>query len=150
MTDVVRTVLVVDDFPAVLAWATRAFTRAGWTVLTAMDGREAVERWHEARAGGGAVGVLVTDVDFPEWGGASLAARLREEDAQLPVLALFTGDRSAVTWPASQINRTAFFQKPVRAAVLLETAAALLTERERGLLDTEDDPCPVEPSRLAV
>lgn len=150
MTDAVRTVLVVDDYPAVLAWATRAFTKAGWTVLTATDGCEAVERWREARASGGTVSVLVTDVDFPECGGASLAALLREEDADLPVLALFAGERSAITWPTSQINRTAFFQKPVRAAVLLETAAALLTEREQGLLGTEDDPCPVEPTRVTV
>lgn len=145
MTDPARTVLVVDDFPAVLAWASRAFTRAGWTVLTATDGREALERWRAARAAGCAVSVLITDVDFPEWGGASLAARLREEDAELPVLALFTGERSAVTWPTSQIDRTAFFQKPMRAAVLLETAAALLTEREHAR-DADDDPCPLEPS----
>lgn len=36
-----RIVLVVDEYPAVLAWAARAFQRSGWSVLTASDGREA-------------------------------------------------------------------------------------------------------------
>lgn len=140
-----RTVLVVDDFPAVLAWAARAFTRAGWTVLTATDGQEALDRWRVASDSGRPVRVLVTDLELPEWGGASLTERLRAEDADLPVLALHTGERDAVTWPALQMNRTAFFQKPVRAAVLLDTATALMAARGAVVALEGDELCPVEP-----
>ena len=146
----VRTVLVVDDFPAMLAWVTRAFTRAGWTVLTATDSREAMERWHIARGSGAPVGVLITDVELPDLGGTSLVERLRADDADLPVLALHTGKGDAVSWPATQLNQTAFFRKPVRAGVLLETATALLSAREQSVSAAGDESCPIEPSLLTA
>ncbi|HYW49939.1 MAG TPA: response regulator [Gemmatimonadaceae bacterium] len=142
-----RTVLVVDDYPAVLAWASRAFARAGWTVLTATDGRDALDRWHTAREDGTPVRVLVTDLNLPDWGGAGLVARLRAEDADLPVLALHAGEGDVVTWHASLMNRTAFFQKPVRAAILIETAAALVASCDQVASARGDDVCPVEPRR---
>lgn len=93
----VRTVLVVDDFPAMLAWATRAFTRAGWTVLTATDHREAMARWHVARDSGAPVSVLIADLELHDQGSASLVERLRADDADLPVLVLHTGDGDAIS-----------------------------------------------------
>lgn len=145
----VRTVLVVDDFPAMLAWVTRAFTRAGWTVLTATDSREAMARWHVARDSGASVSVLVTDMELPDLGGTSLVERLRAHDADLPVLALHTGDRDAVSWRATQLNQTAFFRKPVRAGVLLDTATARLSAREQSESAAGDESCPLEPAVVA-
>lgn len=145
-----RTVLVVDDYPAVLAWAARAFVRAGWTVLTATDGAEALERWRVARANGRPVGVLVTDLELATWHGAHLAERLRAEDADLPVLALHTGERATVAWGVALLDRTAFFQKPVRAAVLVETATALMASRARVAASAGEELCPVEPEPLPV
>ena len=143
------TVLVVDDYPAMLAWATRAFTRAGWTVLTATDHREAMERWHIARDSGAPVGVLITDLELHEQGGTSLIARLRADDARLPVLALHTGDEAMVSWPATQLNQTAFFRKPVRAGVLLDTATSLLSARAPCVSAAGDESCPVKPALVA-
>ena len=55
-----RTVLVVDDYPAVLASASRAFERVGWRILTATDGVEALALFDEAAHSRLPVDLLIT------------------------------------------------------------------------------------------
>lgn len=121
-----RTVLLVDDYPAMLAWAGRAFERAGWTVLTALDGPQAIARWTEARLAGTPVGVLVTDLEIPGLDGATLARTLRADDQELAVLVMHVGPRPDGAWHGPVPARTEFFEKPVRIADLIATAAALV------------------------
>ncbi len=86
-----RTALVVDDYPAVLAWAARAFARLGWRILTATDGPEAQALFDDAANRGQPVDVLVIDLQLPAGGGVTLVRRLRERNPTLPVIALFMG-----------------------------------------------------------
>lgn len=71
------TVLVVDDYPAVLAWASWAFERAGWRILTATDGPEAEALFDDAANRGEPVDLLVTDLQLPAVSGAALVRRMR-------------------------------------------------------------------------
>src|SRR5688500_2585648 len=67
------TVLLVDDDPHVAAASRRALERAGYVVLAASNGREAMEivAGHE-----GTLDLLVTDLVMPEMGGRELARRV--------------------------------------------------------------------------
>jgi DNA-binding response OmpR family regulator len=121
-----RIALVVDDYPAVLAWAARALARAGWGVLTADDAGGALARWAEARAAGTPVGVLVTDLGVSGVDGATLARRLRLHDPALPVLAVHAGAAARAAWDGPSLERVAFLEKPVRAADLVAAADALV------------------------
>jgi len=136
-----RTVLVVDDYPAVLAWASRAFGRVGWRVLTATDGPEAQALFDDAAGRGQPVNLLITDLQLQAVSGATLVRRLRALNPTLPVIALFAGDAHDDDWQDSMLDHTTFFQKPVRAGTLVAAADALVLVS--GTID--DEPCPQEP-----
>ena len=134
-----RTVLVVDDYPAVLAWASRAFARAGWRILTATDGPEAEALFDDAANRGEPVDLLVTDLQLPAVSGAALVRRMRALNPALPVIAIFVGATYGDDWLGSMLDHTSFFQKPVRAATLLAAADALLV-----VSPFDDEICPDE------
>jgi len=75
-------VLLVEDEEAVRRLARRALSAAGYEVLEAGNGSEALE---VSRAAGG-IDVLVTDVVMPRMGGLDLARQLLPERPQLRVL----------------------------------------------------------------
>ena len=134
-----RTVLVVDDYPAVLAWASRAFERAGWRILTATDGPEAEALFDDAANRGEPVDLLVTDLQLSAVSGAALVRRMRALNPVLPVIAIFVGATYGDDWHGSMLDHTSFFQKPVRAATLLAAADALLV-----VAPFDDEICPDE------
>lgn len=121
------TVLIVDDFPAILAWATRAFERDGWSVLTAASAAEALSICAAERDAGRRISLLVTDLDLPEFDGVHLAKSIRAFDPLLPVVALSANVVIARDWSGEMLDRTVFFTKPVRASHLVAAANGLVT-----------------------
>jgi PAS domain S-box-containing protein len=77
------TVLLAEDEPAVRTLACSALRRAGYTVLDACDGEEALA---VALAHAGRIDLLVSDVVMPRVGGPELAGRLRAVSVSPPVL----------------------------------------------------------------
>ncbi len=69
-----ETILVVDDEEAVRSSTRRALERAGYPVIPATDGSDAVRLFTEHD---GAVDLVVTDVVMPGLGGRELVGRLR-------------------------------------------------------------------------
>ena len=76
-------VLLADDEAAVRYVATRILESAGYTVLAANDGPEALALYAEHHAD---IKLLITDMIMPTMTGAAVAATLREEDPHLPVV----------------------------------------------------------------
>jgi two-component system cell cycle sensor histidine kinase/response regulator CckA len=76
------TVLVVEDDPLVRTIARRALTEAGFEVLEAADGRQALAlvARHEQ------IDIVLSDLAMPELGGRELALRLSETRPVLPVV----------------------------------------------------------------
>jgi DNA-binding response OmpR family regulator len=70
-----RTLLVVEDEGAVRELVRTALTRAGYRVLAARDGEEALTR---AAAHAGRIDLLLTDVVMPGLNGRDLALRFRQ------------------------------------------------------------------------
>ena len=83
------TILVADDSATMRMIVQATLTGAGWKVLTAGNGQEALEmaRRHP-------VDLVVSDWNMPVMGGLELIQGLREEDQYLdvPVLVLTTED----------------------------------------------------------
>lgn len=77
------TVLVVDDEPALVALVRTMLWRAGYNVLEAGSGEEALRVAAEEK---GPIKLLLSDVLMPEMNGYALAAKLRESRPEMKVL----------------------------------------------------------------
>lgn len=81
-----KTILVVDDEPAVLGLLNTALGVLGYRVLLAGGPRDAIGVFHRAST----VDLLLSDVNMPEMDGGALAAYLVQRNPGLHVL-LMTG-----------------------------------------------------------
>jgi two-component system cell cycle sensor histidine kinase/response regulator CckA len=70
------TVLVVDDQPYARRVAYRVLSEAGYRVLEAEDGEEALDALHHARL---RVDLLIIDIVMPRMDGVELARQIREQ-----------------------------------------------------------------------
>jgi two-component system cell cycle sensor histidine kinase/response regulator CckA len=114
-----RTVLVVEDEPALLRVINRILTKAGYQVVAAGNGSDALVL-HQQHG----CDVLLTDVIMPEMSGPRLAELLHERDPQLPVL--YMSGYSGGLLSTSHIidDDINFIEKPFTAHELLHKIAA--------------------------
>ena len=83
------TILVADDNADIRKFAKVFLETAGWSVLAAADGEEALQFY---RAHQSAIVLLLTDVMMPKVNGYELADRVLWIDSKLPVL-FMSGDQ---------------------------------------------------------
>jgi CheY-like chemotaxis protein len=110
-----RVALVVEDDPVVRGMASRGLREAGYTVLEAVNGREALEL---IRAHTGRLDVVVTDIGMPEMDGHDLARRLGEERPEIPIVFM-----SGYGDPEPKVR---FLQKPFAPDVLVRWVGQVL------------------------
>jgi PAS domain S-box-containing protein len=113
------TVLVAEDDPAIRALVTRALSKAGYRVIAASDGVEALERAKDPET----LSLLLTDLAMPRMGGVELRDRLCSQHPELPVLFMsgFVSESAASLSPAELI-----LEKPFHSQELLARVRALL------------------------
>lgn len=104
-----ETVLVAEDEDAVRRMARVALESHGYTVLTARNGRDAVQA---AEAHGGPIHLLLTDVVMPEMGGRELAERLTARIGGLRVLYMSGYTDDAVVRHGILEATNSFLHKP--------------------------------------
>lgn len=109
-----RTVLVVEDEAALARVVTRILTNAGYHVVAAANGPQALTL-HEQHG----CDILLTDVIMPEMSGPRLAELLHERDPNLPVLYM-SGYSNGLLGTTHVIDDDiAFIEKPFSAGELL-------------------------------
>ena len=121
-----ETVLVAEDEPLVRTLARRVLEQAGYTVLAAAGGAEALET---ARRHDGPIHLLLTDVVMPEIGGRDLARRLGEVRPEVPVLYMTGYSDEAVARQGVLDPGTALIQKPFTPAALARKVREVLDTR---------------------
>jgi two-component system, cell cycle sensor histidine kinase and response regulator CckA len=115
-----RTVLLVEDEEAVREVTRRILVKAGWRVIGAGAGREALEAASKAD---GEIDLLLSDVVMPGMLGPQLAATLRAQRPSLRVLYM-SGFAAPVLDHAFAIEGADVIEKPFTAPQLLERIAA--------------------------
>lgn len=121
-------VLVADDSPAVRHLVADALTRQGFEVVTACDGREALEKVKRAAE---PFELVVTDYDMPEMTGFELVHALKH-DAQVkdtPILMLTARDTRRDRAQMRAAGLTAYLVKPFSADKLVALVERMLAER---------------------
>lgn len=78
-----ETILLVEDEDLVSELAKRILERAGYTVLTAADGREALNLYEKERE---RISAVILDVILPHMGGKQCLHELRKIDPNVKVL----------------------------------------------------------------
>jgi DNA-binding response OmpR family regulator len=121
--DTVKSILLVEDEPAILGLLTSVVSRDGYTVLKARSTEEALLRFEE---NDGFVDLLIADVTLPTSSGVHLAVELR---ALLPFLRIIlTSGYPSPLWDGQDADELSdlpsdsviTLQKPFRPESLLE------------------------------
>ncbi|WP_270937901.1 ATP-binding protein, partial [Falsiroseomonas oryzae] len=120
-----RTILLVEDEPALLSLAERALRRAGFDVLPAASAEDALELLEK---GAPTPIALVSDVVMPGMDGLALAAKLRERDPDLPVL-LVSGYAEVALGRDLEAERLKLLPKPYALADLVAELRAILPRK---------------------
>jgi two-component system cell cycle sensor histidine kinase/response regulator CckA len=116
-------VLVVDDETSILTFAERALVNAGYEVVAASDGPEAL-RLVEAQ--GRPFDLFVIDILMPQMRGDELGRQLRQRDPDVKVL-YFTGYSDRLFEDRKTLwQHEAFIEKPVTVKGLVEAVSLLM------------------------
>ena len=114
-------VLLADDEPAVRSVGQAMLERLGFTVITANNGREAVERFRE-RAG--EIVCVLLDLTMPQLGGEAAFREIRaiRPDAQVILASGYSEQETSARF--ADIGIAGFLEKPFRFAALAERLRA--------------------------
>lgn len=116
------TVMVVEDNTSLLELLRRTLDRAGFRVIVAGNGQEAMSRFLENR-----IDIVVTDAIMPELDGFELIRILTKMSPGLPIAAISgIGDVKKFEEQAIQSGAKAVLSKPVNRAELVAVADRLM------------------------
>jgi two-component system, cell cycle sensor histidine kinase and response regulator CckA len=115
------TILVVDDEALARKYIERALTGAGYYVLTANDGEEALEVLRSSRR---RVALVITDLVMPGMGGHAFALEVAQLQSPPPVLYI-----SAYEKPQGEMAKR-FLQKPFSIDDLTKAVRNLLPQEQ--------------------
>ncbi|WP_246140309.1 hybrid sensor histidine kinase/response regulator [Euhalothece natronophila] len=117
-------VLIVDDSITVRELLSMTFSKAGYRVEQARDGKEA---WEKLRAGL-ACDMMFCDIEMPRMDGLELLSRIKQEErfADLPVGMLTSRGADRHRQMATRLGAKGYFTKPYLEEVLLDAAKRML------------------------
>ena len=117
------TVLVVEDDPLVRTMARRSLVEAGFEVLEAANGREALTLLSDHEE----VDAVLTDLAMPELGGQALAERLSELRPGMPVVFMSGYTNDDLTRRGLLATGIAYLEKPFSPEALGRMLRAVLS-----------------------
>jgi two-component system chemotaxis response regulator CheY len=118
-----KTILSVDDSASILQMVKLTLAGAGYQVIQAHDGAEGL-----AKARGGGVDMVLTDLNMPVMDGLTLIGELRKLAAfkGVPIVFLTTESDAAMKLRAKNAGATGWITKPFQQAQLVAVVRKLL------------------------
>jgi len=104
-----ETVMVVEDDPLIMKTVTKVLNSCGYTVLSAVDGNEALRVSDEHE---GSIHLVLTDVIMPGMGGRELANRLEKKRPETKILYMSGYTNNAIVHDGVLEKGISFIQKP--------------------------------------
>lgn len=119
-----KTALIVDDSRTMRQMVAFTLTNAGFTVIEAEDGKDAVNKV----SAGTKLDIIVTDLNMPEMDGITLIKELRRLTAYkfTPILMLTTESAMDKKKEGKEAGATGWIVKPFNPDTLLKTIAKVL------------------------
>lgn len=112
-----KTILIVDDSYSIRNLLLVVLTRAGYQVLMAEDGKDALQYLDRKD-----LSLLITDLHMPNMNGLDLIRHVRQGDDHqyLPILFLTTETNSEIKLEAKNAGATGWITKPFSNEKLLQ------------------------------
>lgn len=113
-------VLLVEDDADLLDLLTYALRREGYTVLSAMDGQQALKRWEDE-----APDIVLLDANLPKTDGYEVCRRIRHEGTT-PIIMVTARDEEEDVLRGLRLGADDYVCKPFSARQLMARMKALL------------------------
>jgi DNA-binding response OmpR family regulator len=120
-----RTILLVDDEPTLRETLAEALEGEGWSVVTAADGAEALERFRSERPD-----LVLLDVMLPEISGIEVCRILRAE-SDVPIVMLTARDSEVDKVVGLELGADDYVTKPFSLRELTARIRAIFRRAER-------------------
>jgi CheY-like chemotaxis protein len=123
-----KTILIAEDRDTSRELIRTVLSAAGYSIVEARDGREAIERALETQAD-----LVILDLYMPHTDGFGVLERLRAEQSYTgtPIIALTASAMAGDAERAIASGFTAYISKPVKMADLRREIGKLLGEENR-------------------
>lgn len=118
-----KKVMIVDDSRTARQQVVAVLGDAGYDVLEASDGVDALEQINQA----GELAVIICDINMPRMNGLELLASLKQnqKSANVPVLMLTTDGRPGPIAQARSVGAKGWMVKPFKPDLLLAAVQKL-------------------------
>lgn len=119
------TVMAVDDSPTVVKFVSFALRAAGFKVVTATDGMDALEKLSVMPDG---VDLIITDLNMPNVDGYEFIKTIRENQRfeQLPIIILSSEEEENDKKLGDDVGASSYLVKPFKPDVLLAEVSKYL------------------------
>jgi DNA-binding response OmpR family regulator len=123
---IMATIMIVDDYPVTQRVLTYQLYKTGHQVITANNGREAIESLVDLT-----IDLMIVDLAMPEMDGLAVLRYLRADSRfyTLPIIMLTASGKEQDRVLALSEGVDAFMTKPASCWELSDTIANLLAER---------------------
>ena len=125
-----KTILVVDDEKDIIDLLTYNLTKEGFSVLTARDGKEALEKVKQKP------NLIVMDIMMPEMNGLQVLQELKKEKmtSGIPVLLLTAKGTETDEIVGLEVGADDYIVKPVKIGKLIARVHTALRRKEQAAL----------------
>ncbi len=123
-----QTILVVDDSPTVVKFVSFSLKNSGYTVLTACDGMDAIEKISSVKED---ISLIITDLNMPNLDGYSLIHTLRQSDryASTPIIILSSEEGDDDRDRGMEVGASSYLVKPFKSSLLLTEVSKYLKRK---------------------
>ena len=118
-----ETILIAEDEAMVRQMARAILIRAGYTVLTAEDGQEAVDMFEEHC---GQISLVIMDITMPKLTGGEVFERIRAIKPEIPVLVCSAYNEGSEKTDFVAKEGLSYLQKPYSAKTLMKSVRRII------------------------
>ena len=118
-------ILIIDDSEMIRNFHCYILKTAGFEVMTAIDGADALEKIYGSDQN---INLIVTDINMPNMDGYTFVERLREDEQyeEMPIIIISTEDELKDMEKGYEAGANIYIVKPTEPDVLVENIRMLL------------------------
>lgn len=123
-----KTIMVVDDSVSIRQVVSLTLKKAGFDVITANDGKDALTKLESAQANKVKINLLITDVNMPNMDGITLVQEAKKMPSYkfTPMMMLTTEASDAKKQEGRAAGAKAWLVKPFQPPMLLKAVSKLI------------------------